>query len=170
MLTRWVSWIVSLFSCSTSERFLKSISKGLSLDAVESTTKIASKMGFITQGFFMVGFPGETEEDRRISSRFASKLRLDRIGVTPVMALPGSELFSSKYSGKLDEYDCAQSSPKGWKPVPGASSYSTIRWSIRRMKLKFYLNPVRTFRHILKVRTLHQALGMLKGFAAVIEE
>lgn len=155
---------------SGSERILKSISKDLSLDSVESTTKIASRMGFITQGFFMVGFPGETEEDRRISSRFASRLRLDRIGVTPVMALPGSELFNSQYGGKLDGYDCTQSSPKGWKPVPGASSHSTIRWSIRRMKLKFYLNPVRAFRHILKVRTLHQALGMLKGFVAVIEE
>lgn len=155
---------------SGSERILKSVSKGLSLEAVESTTKIASRLGFVTQGFFMVGFPGETDEDREMSLKFASRLQLDRACVAPVMSLPGSELFNSQFGNRLDEYDWVQSGVKGWKPIPGAPDYSTIKGFIRRMRFRFYLNPIRNIRHILKIRTFHQALGMLMGLKAVVKE
>ena len=155
---------------SGSERVLKAVSKGLSLDAVESTVKEASKLGFITQGFFMVGFPEETEEDREVSSKFASRLSLDRLCVAPVMSLPGSELFNSQYGNGFDEYDWTQSGVKGWKPIPGAVDFHTIRKFIGRMRLRFYLNPIRNIRHILKIRTFHQALGMLMGLKAVVKE
>lgn len=155
---------------SGSKRILKTISKELSLESVESTTKAASKLGFITQGFFMIGFPGETKKDREMSSDFASKLPLDRMMVAPVMSLPGSDLFNSQFEGRLDEYDWAQSEVKGWKPVPGASDYTIIKKCIRRMRLRFYLNPIRNIRHILKIRTFHQLLGMLLGLKAVVKE
>ena len=155
---------------SGSERVLKMISKGLSLDRVRETVSCASKMGFITQGFFMMGFPEETKEDREISSKFACSLDLDRLCVAPVMALPGSELFRSAYSDELEDYDWEQAGVRYWEPIVGAGSHSVIRKSISKMRGKFYLNPKRTIRHISKVRTVHQALGMVKGLVAVVKE
>jgi radical SAM superfamily enzyme YgiQ (UPF0313 family) len=155
---------------SGSEKILKEVSKSLSLGAVERTVREADNLGFITQGFFMVGFPGETIEDRERSLRFAVKLPLDRACVAPVMALPGSELFNSQFGDRLDEYDWKQAGVKNWKPMPGAPDYKTVRKFIRSMRFRFYLNPIRNIKHILKVRTLHQALGMLKGLRAVVKE
>lgn len=154
---------------SGSSKILKDISKGLSLDRVRETTKEADKLGFITQGFFMMGFPGETSEDWRQSSDFAAELKLDRIAVAPVMALPGSKLFDTQFGGDVSSYDWTQSGIKGWKPVPGAADYSTIKRSINRMRLKFYLNPIRNIRHVGKVRTWHQLRGMFSGFRGLFE-
>jgi anaerobic magnesium-protoporphyrin IX monomethyl ester cyclase len=155
---------------SGSQRILKEVSKGLSLDRVESTTREADKLGFITQGFFMVGFPGETDADRQESSDFASKLKLDRMMAAPVMSLPGSEMFNTQYRGRLNQFDWSEANYKTWKPVPGAPEYSVTRKAIGKMRRRFYLNPIRMIRHISKVRTIHQAIGMVMGLKAVVKE
>ena len=152
-----------------SQRMMKEICKSLSLDKVKDTITIADKMGFITQGFFMLGFPTETREEMEETVRVACNLRLDRASVNMVMFLPGSKLFNSKFSEKdlndlsWNELSCV----KTWKPIPGVPDYTTVKKAIRHMRRKFYLNPVRAIRHISKVRTFHQAMSMVRGLREV---
>ena len=86
------------------------------------------------------------------------------------MSLPGSEMFNNQYAGRLNEYDWTESGVKNWEPVPGAGSHKEIRQAIGKMRRRFYLNPVRMIKHISKVRTFHQAVGMVQGLKAVVKE
>lgn len=149
---------------SGSEKILGDISKNLSLNAVERTVTTADRLGFITQGFFMVGFPGETDSDRRASLNFAKSIPLDRMSSAPVMALPGSKLFEEHMGNDLTKIDLNHSCYREWAPMPGAPDYNTVMDFMRKMRLQFYLNPKRTLKHISKVRSLHQLLGFVRGF------
>lgn len=64
---------------SASDRILKMMEKGFTLDEAGSALKTISKYKFILHGFFMVGNLTETKEEMLKISYYARKLRLDTI-------------------------------------------------------------------------------------------
>lgn len=67
--------------------------KTVTLDQIRQAVKIAKKYKMQVLGGFMIGTPGETEEDIKKTIDFIKELDLDQVGVNVTTPLPGTELW-----------------------------------------------------------------------------
>lgn len=74
------------------DKSLKILKKGITVETVRKAVKILKKYVRVA-GFFMIGIPGETEEDIYQTVSFAKELQLDSYSWSIFQPLPGSELF-----------------------------------------------------------------------------
>lgn len=87
--TRFMSYAVE----TASPRLQKLIRKNNKLDRVFQAIEYSTKLGIITRGFFMLGFPTETEEEALETARFARDSSLTGATFFTVVYFPGTELF-----------------------------------------------------------------------------
>ncbi|MDY6853608.1 MAG: radical SAM protein [Thermodesulfobacteriota bacterium] len=86
---------------SGSSKTLKTLRKAISPKQVRKVIKMAKNYVRIS-GFFMIGVPGETEEDIDMTFRLAQDLELDSASISIFAPLPGSTLYDELASqGKL---------------------------------------------------------------------
>jgi anaerobic magnesium-protoporphyrin IX monomethyl ester cyclase len=142
-----------------SKELLKTVNKGLDLRKVQDTVKIANRLGFITQSFLIAGLPGEKKSDVDSTIKLVSSIPLDRISINPLMVLPGSRLFN-----EYPDYDWLKASRDLQTVTP------FVRSSIRRIYIKFYLNPRWLFRYTMKLRTMSEWKGLFNGLKIFIGE
>jgi radical SAM superfamily enzyme YgiQ (UPF0313 family) len=88
---------------SGSERVLKSIKKGISVPQAVKAFKTAHALGIKTKVFFIVGFPGETEEDLEESIKAAKAIGADYLWAAMYTPLPGSDLYEAAPEPDLGE-------------------------------------------------------------------
>lgn len=84
---------------SGSERILKMIKKNLSKQIIKEKIELMRRLKFRPIGYFILGFPSETKEEMYETLRFASELKLYRAAFSPLMLLPGTEIYKSLESG-----------------------------------------------------------------------
>jgi radical SAM superfamily enzyme YgiQ (UPF0313 family) len=105
------------------------------------------RQGVIAQGFFMLGFPGETEAEARQTVNYALKSRLTFITFNHVNALPGAELWRiATREGKTQDFDPADIDYDNPPIHLAAASPAALKRLTRRVHLRFYLNPKRLWR------------------------
>ncbi len=82
---------------------LKTLKKNITVDQIEPAVNLAKKHVKVS-GFFMIGIPGETEEDIIKTFELAKRLELDKTSWSIFTPLPGSRLFNNlKTKGRLPE-------------------------------------------------------------------
>mgnify|MGYP003951899503 CR=1 FL=1 len=84
---------------SGDENSLAKMKKHMSLDAIRSGVKIIQDAGIGASGFFIVGFPWETEALVEQTVDFALSLGLDMVNLFSLTPLPGSELWQGALEG-----------------------------------------------------------------------
>ncbi|OGS27539.1 MAG: hypothetical protein A2297_03425 [Elusimicrobia bacterium RIFOXYB2_FULL_48_7] len=153
-----------------SPRMLKICKKGLNEDHLQKgydNVKLASRMGFITHGFFLMGYPTELPEDIEMTAKLITSLPLDRISIGMPIPYPGSELFGW-YMGKkyksLDDIDWDEFIEGRFKPLWENMTGDHVIKRIRQTYLKFY-TPLRILRFMMKFRTLEQFSAAYRGFS-----
>ena len=88
---------------SGSERILKMIRKGVTLDQIRNTARLLRKSGLRWHAFLMIGFPGETLEEMEATMRLLYELEPDSVELSIVSPYPGTELFENALrDGQLD--------------------------------------------------------------------
>lgn len=139
---------------SGSQRILDKMKKSLTLELIERNINLITECGLEPNGFFILGFPGETLADINATIRFAKKLKLKRAHFSNFLPLPGTEATC-----KLIE-DKEISLPK-W----GSLFYSKVAYSpsgitkeqLKRLQRKayltFYLRPKILLKLILEVKS-----------------
>ena len=85
---------------SGSDRMLKNMKKGITVDMSRNFAEAAEKAGILVHGCFMVGTPGETAETMKETLNLALELKLDTAQFYPMMVYPGTEAYS-----RAAEYD-----------------------------------------------------------------
>ncbi len=80
---------------TASKRLQQLIRKNLNLSKVESSITISAKNSIFTQGFFMVGFPGETHAEMEKTIEFSRKSDLHFASFFQVRPFPNTELGKS---------------------------------------------------------------------------
>jgi anaerobic magnesium-protoporphyrin IX monomethyl ester cyclase len=86
---------------SGSEKTLKTLNKGITVEKTKEAVRTAKKYVKVS-GFFMVGVPGETERDISMTFQLAKELDLDRYSFSIFVPLPGSDLYDDLLkAGKL---------------------------------------------------------------------
>jgi anaerobic magnesium-protoporphyrin IX monomethyl ester cyclase len=78
---------------SGSPKILKTIKKGLTLEEAEQAVKQAKRAGLTTYASFMLGHPGESAADLKLTIDFALRLPLDFVDFSITMPYPGTELY-----------------------------------------------------------------------------
>jgi radical SAM superfamily enzyme YgiQ (UPF0313 family) len=78
---------------SGNQEILANIHKLESLETIEKAVRLAHKVGFITQGFFIFGLPGETKDTIRNTINFAKRIPLDKAQFLTLDVIPGSALW-----------------------------------------------------------------------------
>ncbi len=86
---------------SGSQRLLDHYKKALQVSQIEAQIKLARKGGIEVSAFFIVGAPGETEEDFEASVALARTSGVDYVIVTRMQYWPGTEMYTD-VAGGLD--------------------------------------------------------------------
>jgi len=87
--TKFVSYAVE----TASPRLQKLIGKNLNLDKVNQAIDWTTRAGIVTRGFFMIGFPTETEAEAIQTIEFAKASTLCGATFFTVVYFPGTELY-----------------------------------------------------------------------------
>jgi radical SAM superfamily enzyme YgiQ (UPF0313 family) len=133
---------------TASPRIQKIIKKHLNLEKVDENIRIMAGHRILTRGYFMVGFPTETEEELRATYNFAlrSQLHIAIFNiVTPFKSAPMYQTFVEH--GKLGPSSNPIDheffgSPFNASEVPD----EVFRRLYRSTYLRFYFNPKRIYR------------------------
>ncbi|GAB4309099.1 MAG: methyl-coenzyme M reductase glutamine C-methyltransferase [Methanobacteriaceae archaeon] len=88
---------------SGSENILKSMKKGITLEQIRNSIELARSYGVKVAGSFIVGYPGETEEDFDATLDLADELMLDDYFVSIAEPIPGTSLSDQVIKMPLEE-------------------------------------------------------------------
>lgn len=138
-----------------SNEALKRIKKNLTMEEIEAKIRMVKRHGMSTAGFFIIGFPFETEADIAQTVLIPDRLGLDLASFGNFTPLPGTELFEELVRAGEITSDYLPSFASGKVTyVPRALSAGRIESLQRRMVLRYWLH-LRRISFI--VRRLHFA-------------
>jgi radical SAM superfamily enzyme YgiQ (UPF0313 family) len=86
-------WHIPFGIESGDQQVLNQAQKGVTLEEVRGAVRMAKKAGLETEGYFMFGLEGETEQSMRETIAFSLSLDLDYAKFAIMIPLPGSILF-----------------------------------------------------------------------------
>lgn len=122
--------------------------KGLTRAEVEATVRWARGLGLRTQGYFMLGAPGETRQDVCNTVRYARRLPLDDATFNLTTPLPGTDLFE-RHRDRVAAAPADMDYYRRYAFTPEAGVDQ--RWLSRMQVMAyagFYLRPRRLFRQV----------------------
>ncbi len=90
---------------TVSEKYQKLIRKNLKIDRALQTIHWARKYEIEVSGFFMIGFPGETQKEVSETLEFAVNAPLDSIFISLVAPFKGTKLRTDMLGGRFGEMD-----------------------------------------------------------------
>ncbi|MEK6940751.1 MAG: radical SAM protein [Nanoarchaeota archaeon] len=159
---------------SGSDKVLKLLKKDCRVSHIENAVRLATNSGIKTICSFMVGIPGETEEDRNETLDFMHKLlnnyNVDIDGPKFLNPYPGTELYHvSKQQGWIPPKDVA-----GWSDysrsnynLPFMNKKDVKKYDIYRKSLSMisYVNRNKRSKSVLK-----KGMGMILHPLKIIED
>ena len=142
------TFMVSYAIETASPRMQKIIKKNVQLDKVFEIIKKTDKLGIIANGFFMIGFPGETRQEIEKTIDYALRSRFHTASFFVVTPNPGTELYEM-VKDSLEK-----------KPEEGALFHyfhpygicevgdDELQKLLKKANYLFYLNPRRMYRFL----------------------
>jgi anaerobic magnesium-protoporphyrin IX monomethyl ester cyclase len=148
---------------SGSPRILAAMNKKLTVDMIREKVNLISKSGLEPSGFFLIGFPGETKEDMRMTLDFAKSLPIKRAHFSNFLPLPGTE--ATRELMERGELHTIQWGELAYSSVPYAPQGITkeeLKAFQRRAFLEFHMRPKILFRMLKEIRSLNHLGSILR--------
>jgi len=154
---------------SGSQRILDLVKKDIKLEEIFQAVKWTHEEGIRTLGYFMIGFPTETEQTIKESITFAKKLPLDDISIFLLTPFPGTELYGCAHHYGIFKKD--------WKAmslfiepcfVPHGLTKEKMLALRKKAILQFYVRPRIIFSYLRRIKSMAHIKMLLKGFFTVI--
>lgn len=158
---------------SGSNKTLCRMKKGLSIKVIKKQVQLIKKTGLGVNGFFILGYPGETEKDIKKTIHFAKTLGLKRAAFANFLPLPGTEIYKNLIeSGEIKKEEI------NWEMLFHADvPYSPPSISKKRLKslqrqayMEFILRPKVLFDILREIKTLEQFNFLLRRFISVFSQ
>jgi radical SAM superfamily enzyme YgiQ (UPF0313 family) len=126
---------------SAAEEVLAVYRKKIDLDGAAEALRLCRRAGIVTNGFFMIGGPLETENTVQRTLDWAKRVPLDFMNMAFFTPFPGAEITRSisDYGTVCREWD--RLSPAETAFVPSGMTEETLANAYRRAILGFYLRP-----------------------------
>ncbi len=135
---------------STNAEILRNIKKMETIDRIAESIRVAEKLGISSQGFFILGLPGETAETIEANIQFALKSGLSRAQFVILDVLPGSELWSD-LRGRFSP-NWGKNSFKEPEFIPEGLSREQLMKAQATAFRRFYLRPRIVFKMARAIR------------------
>ena len=130
---------------SGSQRMLDAMNKEITPAQAESAVRMAHNAGLFTTGYFILGFPGESQATIDETIRFANRLPLDNVLYSSATPYPGTQFYETvKGAAEMDWQRFSQ-----WETtyVPDGMTAAELESSLARAMSSFYLRPRIWTRH-----------------------
>jgi len=148
---------------SGSRRILNFIKKGTTLEMARKAVDLVTRHGMEAHGFFILGFPTETEEEMEETIRFSLELNLTRANFFPFHPLPGTEAYRLlKESGELQDVMFDAHSYADPVYAPKGASLQRIKNIQRRAFLRFYLRPFTLWKLLIQIRSFRHLMFIFR--------
>ncbi len=129
---------------SGSDDVLKAFGKGgrASVDKGIAAVGMARRAGLETNGFFMVGLTGDTEETMQATIDFARRTPLDTMKCGMCVPFPGTPMFQQLHrAGRIKTYDWDEYTV--YNKADAIFDHPTLEWTaIRRAFKRFYVQTM----------------------------
>ncbi len=150
---------------SGSQETLNRMRKGLRLKEIVSKMEIIKKFDFDVTGFFILGFPGETEADMNKTIQFARSLPLDVADFSNFLPLPGGSVINRVYGqdavNQLN-YERLSSPAHITNRFQDNKEKNIQRTIVRRAYLRFYLRWHILIKLLRKIKSPYQIYFIFK--------
>jgi radical SAM superfamily enzyme YgiQ (UPF0313 family) len=143
-------------------KILKLIRKGITLQQIRGVFKLTRKVGIETAAYFMIGHPTETKEQILQTIKFAKELKPDYCLFSIVVPYPDTDmykmgletgLYREDYWKKFAENPLKVFRPKVWtENFTEAELLDLLELSYK----KFYLTPQYILKQIFKIRSFSE--------------
>jgi len=142
---------------SGSERVLRLMNKRITLSQAEKAVNDAKKVGVSTLASFILGYPGETIEEMKMTIKFSIKLDPDYVQYSILTPYPGTPIYYElKNKGLIATEDWDK-----YTVLDPVIEYEKIGLSknivskmLREAYLRFYLRPKYLFKKITMLKAL----------------
>ena len=145
---------------SGSEKILKVLKKGISLEKARQVLRQTKKEGIQTLAYFMIGCPTETRADIEATFRAMKEMDPDFLHLTILTPFPSTPLYLQALEEGVIDHDywrefAANPQPSFSPPFwDGEFSRSELEQLIRRGYRLFYMRPVYMFKTLLRIESL----------------
>lgn len=158
-------YLISLGIESGSDRVLKLMKKGTTVSQIREKVKIIRGAGLEIAGFFIIGYPGETEEEIKTTIRFACELDLIRANFFTYLPFPGTESFKElEEKGELKNVDWDNFYFISAAYVSNGLTRKEMKNYQREAFFKFYLRPKTFIRNLLEIKSVRHFMFLFKRF------
>lgn len=140
---------------SGSNRILKLMNKNLTTEIIEEKVRMIKREGLEIIGFFILGYPGETEKDIEKTIDFACRLPLKRAGFSAFKPFPGTQTYNMLVEQKrINELDWKNFSLDKIAWSPEGITPQKLKNLRRKAFFRFYLRPNIMFKMISEIKSL----------------
>ena len=147
-------YLISLGIESGSDRILKLMKKGNTVEKIKKYIKIISNHDIDIAGFFILGYPGETIDDIKQTITFSLKLPLIRANYFTFLPFPGTEIYNQlKKSGELDSINSKKFFFTNATYPPEGISRNELKSLQRGAFIKFFIRPSILIKNIMAIRS-----------------
>jgi anaerobic magnesium-protoporphyrin IX monomethyl ester cyclase len=163
-------WHITYGIESGDAAILKSVNKNLDIPQIRQALMSSRAAGLQTKGFFIVGFPGETEATLAATREVALDLPLDDISVMLLAPFPGSEIYST--ASEMGSFD------RDWRKmttieatfIPNGFTKESLEAARTRLLRDFYFRPGLMLRQALHlIARPRAAWATFQGFLAFLQ-
>lgn len=171
LMQRSGCYYVSVGIESGTDRVLKLMKKGIKISRIEKMVHLVNKSGMPINGFFIIGYPGETRKEIIKTIKFAKSLDLTRAAFYNYLPLPRTEAYNKLLDNmeiNKDEINWShvfQAEIAYQSPLLFSGELKKLQ---RRAHLEFYLRPKIIWRLLKEMRTKQQLQYILKRARAYL--
>jgi anaerobic magnesium-protoporphyrin IX monomethyl ester cyclase len=163
-------WHISYGIESGDPAILMGMNKKLNIEQIKRAVVWSKKAGLYTKGFFMVGFPKESETSLSATMSLAKSLQLDDISVMQLTPFPGSQLYETAEQYGQFERDWRKMNTIDTVFVPHGFSKKDLEEARAKILGQFYLQPRVIWRQVKRIaQNPRVILGMFNGFLSFIK-
>jgi len=169
LMKRSGCYTISVGIESGSQRVLDLMKKDLTLDKIRRQVDLLKRCGMTVNGFFIIGYPGETREEILETIAFAKSLPLTRAIFYNYLPLPGTEVYRQlRSSGELEDVDWEKVFQAEVPYSPIGIDKKELNELQRKAHLDFYLRWRVVFDLVKEIRSIKQIKYILRRVAAYI--
>lgn len=154
---------------SGSDRMLKKVKKGLTVAQIKEQVWMVKNAGMDVNGFFILGFPGETKEEMEATIKLAKELPLSRVQFYNFIPLPSTESYGELVrQGEIGTLNWEHAFQAEVSYSPAGISKEALKAIQKRAHLEFYLRPSILWNLLTQIRSLEQFMFIVKRAFAYI--
>lgn len=157
---------------SGSDRILKLMKKSLDVKKITRQIKLIRQSGLTVNGFFILGYPGETKKEMEKTIKFSQRLGLTRAAFYNFLPLPGTEAYRQLIaSGEISaqEFDFSHTFQAETPYSPLGVSKEELKKLQQKAYRQFYLRPGILWAMVKEIKTLNQVKYLLRRAAAYLK-